>query len=104
MPAASPRKTDAGGLELQERPNPGFWFMSDRLLEIISILFMLWGGILLYGYFFPKVKVLGLLLGGIVLSVSGIVAFGLMSWWPLFVGVLLAYISKWLGFEPGSNR
>jgi len=73
-------------------------------LEIISILFQILGGILLVGYFVSKVKVLGLLLGGIVFSVSGIIAFGVMSWWPLVIGISLAYILRWLGFEPGSKR
>jgi uncharacterized membrane protein len=69
------------------------------LLYIIAGLFLLMSIGLFSG--FAASQNLGLLLGGLAYGVGGAVALALTSWWPLVVGLLLAFLLRTIGSRPG---
>jgi hypothetical protein len=40
---------------------------------------------------------------GITYGVSGLLAISVSHWWPLIAGIVLAWMLKYLGLEPGSE-
>ncbi|MGH8641710.1 MAG: hypothetical protein ACRET6_08355 [Burkholderiales bacterium] len=45
----------------------------------------------------------GMLIMGITYGASGLLAIMVAHWWPLIAGVVLAWMLKFLGLEPGSE-
>jgi hypothetical protein len=54
-------------------------------------------------YVFYRSSHFGMLIMGITYGASGLLALSVAHWWPLIAGVVLAWMLKFLGLEPGSE-
>ena len=54
-------------------------------------------------YVFYRSSHFGLFVLGLTYGCAGLLAIVLGHWWPLVAGLMLAWILKWLGLEPGSE-
>jgi len=54
-------------------------------------------------YVFYRSRHFGMFIMGITYGVSGLLAISVSHWWPLIAGVVLAWMLKYLGLEPGSE-
>jgi hypothetical protein len=72
------------------------------LLYIVEGIFALMTVGLISGY--TASKHIGLLLAAIVFGGAAAISFHLMAWWPLAVGVVLAWVLRLLGLDPSPGR
>lgn len=73
----------------------------DIARTILAALFVLMGlGIAMQAW---HVRRLGLLLGAIVYAGSGVLAFKLAAWWPLFTGYAGAWALRYMGADPPTD-
>jgi hypothetical protein len=54
-------------------------------------------------YVFFRSSHFGMLIMGITYGASGLLAIMVAHWWPLIAGIVLAWMLKFLGLEPGSE-
>jgi hypothetical protein len=54
-------------------------------------------------YVFYRSRHFGMFIMGITYGVSGLLAISVSHWWPLIAGIVLAWMLKYLGLEPGSE-
>ena len=54
-------------------------------------------------YVFYRSSHFGMLIMGITYGASGLLAIMVAHWWPLIAGIVLAWMLKFLGLEPGSE-
>jgi hypothetical protein len=71
------------------------------LVYIVSTLFILLAAGLLFAYIRERHP--GTLLMAVAYGTSAYVALALMTWWPLVVGFVLAWVFRLIGLEPGSR-
>ena len=55
-------------------------------------------------YVFYRSSHFGMFVMGLTYASSGLLAILLGHWWPLVAGLVLVWILKWLGLEPGDER
>ena len=54
-------------------------------------------------YVFYRSKHFGMLILGVTYGASGLLALSVSHWWPLIAGIVLAWLLRFLGLEPGSE-
>lgn len=54
-------------------------------------------------YVFYRSSHFGMLILGITYGASGLLAVVVAHWWPLIAGIVLAWMLRFLGLEPGSE-
>ena len=54
-------------------------------------------------YVFYRSSHFGMLVLGITYGASGLLAIVVAHWWPLIAGIVLAWMLRFLGLEPGSE-
>jgi hypothetical protein len=71
------------------------------LVYIVSTLFILLAAGLLFAYIRERQP--GTLLMAVAYCTSAYAALALMTWWPLVVGFVAAWVFRLIGLEPGSR-
>jgi hypothetical protein len=54
-------------------------------------------------YVFYRSSHFGLFVMGLTYGCSGLLAILLGQWWPLVAGLVMVWLLKWLGLEPGDE-
>jgi hypothetical protein len=72
------------------------------LVYVLAALFLLLAMGLFFAY--SRTRHYGLLPMGFAYLAGGLLALLLVHWWPLAAGLALAWLLRWLGLEPGSER
>lgn len=54
-------------------------------------------------YVFYRSRHFGMLILAVTYGSSGLLALSVAHWWPLIAGIVLAWLLRFLGLEPGSG-
>jgi hypothetical protein len=55
-------------------------------------------------YVYHRSRHFGMLILGVTYCISGLLAISAAHWWPLVAGIVLAWLLKFLGLEPGDEE